>query len=173
MFQKGDYVICGNNGICSVEDTTTLNISGVDKNRKYYLLKPLYQSGSTVYIPVDTAQQSLRKALSKQEAQQLIGSIPHISLIPLANEKTLERTYKEYMHEGTCEALVKLIKTIYLRKEKRIQKGAKVTAVDSRYFKLAEDFLYGELSVSLNMPREEVKSYIVSCIDQNQAMPNA
>lgn len=45
MFQKGDYVICGNNGICSVQDITTLNISGVDKKRQYYLLKPVFQSG--------------------------------------------------------------------------------------------------------------------------------
>lgn len=168
MFEKGDYVICGNNGICSVQDITTLNISGVDKTRKYYLLKPVYQSGSTVYIPLDTAEQSLRKALSKEEADLLIGSIPDIPLIPLADEKTLERTYKEYIHDGSCESLVKLIKTIYLRKEKRLLKGSKVTAVDSRYFKLAEDFLYGELSVALNLSRDEVKSYIESCMNKHQ-----
>lgn len=167
MFEKGDYVICGNNGICSVQDITTLNISGVDKTRKYYLLKPVYQSGSTVYIPLDTAEQSLRKALTKTEADALIDSIPDIPLIPLADEKTLERTYKEYMHDGSCEALVKLIKTIYLRKEKRILKGAKITAVDSRYFKLAEDFLYSELSVSLGLSRDEVKDHIAASIDKH------
>lgn len=172
MFEKGDYVICGNNGICSIEDITTLNISGIDKNRKYYLLKPVYQSGSTVYIPVDTALQTLRRALSRQEANSLIDSIPDIPLIPLADEKTLERTYKDYIHEGSCESLVKLIKTIYLRKEKRIEKGAKVTALDSRYFKLAEDFLYGELSVSLEMSREDVKSYIISYINQEHSKTN-
>lgn len=167
MFEKGDYVICGNNGICSVQDITTLNISGVDKTRKYYLLKPVYQSGSTVYIPMDTAGQSLRKALSKEEADALIASIPDIPLIPLSDEKTLERTYKEYMHDGSCESLVKLIKTIYLRKEKRILKGAKITAVDSRYFKLAEDFLYSELSVSLGLSRDEVKDHIAASIDRH------
>ena len=55
MFEKGDYVIYGNNGICRVQDITTLSISGIDKNRKYYLLKPVYASGSTVYTPVETA----------------------------------------------------------------------------------------------------------------------
>lgn len=168
MFEKDDYVICGNNGICSVHDITTLTISGVDKNRKYYLLKPIYQPGSTVYIPVDAAEQSLRKALSCEEAHALIASIPHIPPIPLTDEKILERTYKEYMHDGSCESLVKLIKTIYLRKEKRILKGAKVTSVDSKYFKLTEDFLYGELSISLGLSKDEVKTYITDCIDKNQ-----
>lgn len=169
MFQKGDYVICGNNGICCVQDVTTLDISGVDKKRKYYLLKPVFQSTSTVYVPLDAADKSIRKASSRQEADALIQSIPNIPLIPLADEKTLERTYKEYMHEGSCVAWIKLIKTIYLRKEKRILKGCKVTAVDSRYFKLAEDFLYGELSVALNISRDEVRNYIAKSIDEHSS----
>ena len=166
MFQKGEYVIYGNNGICLIQDITTLNIPGVDKDRQYYLLKPVYASGSTVYTPVDTAETSLRHALSKDEADNLIRSIPDIPLIPLTDEKTLEKTYKEYMRSNSCKAWVQLIKTIYLRKERRIMKGYKVTALDNRYFNLAETSLYGELSIALGKPRDEVKSYISSCIDE-------
>lgn len=166
MFQKGEYVIYGNNGICLIQDITTLNIPGVDKDRQYYLLKPVYASGSTVYTPVDTAETSLRHALSKDEADSLIRSIPNIPLIPLTDEKTLEKTYKEYMRSNSCKAWVQLIKTIYLRKERRIMKGYKVTALDNRYFNLAETSLYGELSIALGKPRDEVKSYISSCIDE-------
>lgn len=166
MFQKGEYVIYGNNGICLVQDITTLDIPGVDKNRKYYLLKPVYMSGSTVYTPVDTAETSLRHALSREEADKLIQSIPEIPLIPLTDEKALEKTYKEYMRSNNCKAWVALIKTIYLRKERRIMKGYKVTALDNRYFNLAEASLYGELSIALDKPRDEIKSYISSCIDE-------
>ena len=165
MFEKGDYVIYGSNGICRVQDITTLTIPGIDRNRKYYLLKPVYASGSTVYTPVETAEPLLRPALSRDEADSLIRSIPDIPLIPISDEKTLEKTYKEYMRSNSSKAWVQLIKTIYLRKEKRIMKGYKVTALDSRYFSLAETSLYGELAVALDKPREEVKSYIASCID--------
>ena len=47
MFEKGEYVVCGNKGVCVVEDVTTLNISGIDQERKYYILKPVYMAGST------------------------------------------------------------------------------------------------------------------------------
>ncbi len=164
MFQKGDYVIYGHNGICRIQDITTLNIPGVDKNRKYYLLKPVYMSGSTVYTPVDTAETALRSAMNKEEADNLIKAIPDIPTIPISDEKTLEQTYKKYMRSNNSKAWVQLIKTIYLRKENRIMTGHKVTALDSRYFDLAESSLYGELSVALGKPKEEVKSYIVSCI---------
>lgn len=166
MFASGDYVVCGNNGVCVIQDITTLNITGVDKHREYYLLKPVYLTGSTVYIPVDTADKAIRKAVSKQEALSFIDSIPDIPLIPVADEKTLEKTYKEYMHQNSLEGWLRLIKTIYLRKEKRIMKGNKVTAVDSKYFKQAEDFLYGELSVALNMSKDEVRDYIVRTMDE-------
>ncbi|MCI8936369.1 MAG: CarD family transcriptional regulator [Lachnospiraceae bacterium] len=169
MFQKGEYVIYGNNGICLIQDITTLNIAGVNKDRQYYLLKPVYASGSTVYTPVDTAETALRHALSKDEADSLIRSIPDIPLIPLTDEKTLEKTYKEYMRSNNCKAWVQLIKTIYLRKERRLMKGYKVTALDNRYFNLAETSLYGELSIALGKPRDEVKSYISSCIDEKNA----
>lgn len=166
MFGIGDFVACGNNGICTVADITVLNISGIDNKRKYYLLKPVYQPTSTVYIPVDTADKAMRRALTEDEAKSLIHSIPDIPSISFSEERMLEKIYKEYMGKNNCEAWVKLIKTIYLRKEKRLLDGHKVTAVDSRYFKLAEEFLYAELSVALQMTRDEVRAYITGTIEQ-------
>lgn len=160
MFEKGEYVVCGSKGVCLVEDITTLDISGVDKERKYYILKPVYVAGSTVYLPVDATKESIRRILSKEEAKELIHVIPEIPLITITNDKLLEQEYRGCIRSNNCKEWIKIIKTIYLRKQKRIEAGRKVTAVDAKYFRLAEDNLYGELAVSLGMPREEVESYI-------------
>lgn len=164
MYQIGEYVVCRNKGVCRLDQITTLDLPGVSKERKYYILKPVYAAGSTVYIPIDTDDSSLRLALSDKEANCLISSIPEIPIIPLADEKTLETTYKEAIRQNTCEALIQLLKTLYLRKQKRIMRGAKITSLDSRYYKMAEDFLYGELSVSLSKSKEEIKSLITATI---------
>lgn len=165
MFGIGDYVICGNKGVCEVENITTLNISGVDREREYYILKPLYMSGSTVYLPVDSPKESMRKVLSREEAEKLIEAIPEIPLLVIANDKLSEQAYKDCIRTNDCEDLVKLLKTIYTRKQKRIKAGRKVTAVDAKYFHMAEENLYGELAVALNISRKEVESYIVEAID--------
>ena len=165
MFGIGDYWICGNKGVCEVENITTLNISGVDKEREYYILKPLYMSGSTVYVPVDSPKESMRKVLRREEAEKLIEAIPKIPLLVIANDKLSEQAYKDCIRTNDCEDLVKLIKTIYTRKQKRIKAGRKVTAVDAKYFHMAEENLYGELAVALNISRKEVESYIVEAID--------
>ncbi len=160
MFEKGAYVVCGGKGVCLVEDITTLNISGVDKEREYYILKPVYTAGSTVYVPVDTAKESIRPILSREEAKELIRVIPQIPMITITNDKLLEQEYRGCMRSNNCEEWVRILKTIYLRKQKRIEEGRKVTALDAKYFRLAEDSLYGELAVALDVPRENVGEYI-------------
>ena len=168
MFVKGEYVVCGNKGVCVVDDVTTLNISGIDKERQYYILKPVYMAGSTVYIPVDTAKESMRRILSHEEADRLIESIPQIPRIVIANDKLLEQEYRNCMKTNCCEEWIRIIKTIYHRKQKRMEAGRKVTAVDAKYFRIAEDNLYGELAISLNVEKNEVESYIIREMNKHE-----
>lgn len=160
MYEIGEYVVCGNKGVCVVENITTLNISGVDKERQYYILKPKYQAGSTVYVPVDASGESMRRVLKKEEAKRLIASIPEISPLVITNEKLSEQIYKESMRTGSCEEWVRILKTIHYRKIKRQQAGRKITAVDAKYGRIVEESLYGELSVALEISRADMGSYI-------------
>ena len=166
MFIKGEYVVSGSKGVCVVEKVTTLDISGVDKEREYYILKPVYVAGSTVYVPVDTAEESMRKVLDREAAQVLIRGIADTALITATNDKLLEQEYRSCMKSNCCEELIKVIKTIYLRKQKRLAAGRKVTAVDSKYFRIAEENLYGELAVSLHMSKNEVEQHIKGELDK-------
>ena len=164
MFKIGDYVICSNKGVCVVENITTLNISGVDKEREYYILKPLYVGGSTVYVPVDSPRESMRKVLKKEEAEKLIEAIPQIPNLVITNDKLTEQTYKECIKANDCEELVKILKTTSQRKQKRLEEGRKETALDAKYSHMAEDNLDGELAVALEINRQDVESYIMEAI---------
>ena len=75
MFSIGQYVSCGNKGVCTIENVTTLDISGVDKKKMYYILKPYYMAASTVYVPVDSSATSIRLILTREEAQELLEKI--------------------------------------------------------------------------------------------------
>lgn len=160
MFEIGEYVVCGNNGVCLIQEITTLSMSGVDKNRKYYILKPVYSAGSTVYVPVDALQSSMRRILSREEAKMLIESIPQVETMQIKDEKTVEAQYRQCMQSNRCDELVKLLKTLKTRKKNRLEKGHKVTAVDSRYYKLAEDNLCGELAIVLGITRTEAGEFL-------------
>lgn len=159
MYNVGQYVVCGNKGVCTVQDITTLDIAGVDKAKLYYILKPEYITASTVYVPVDH-DDSLREVLSREQAEQLVREIPEILPLQILNEKLAEQEYRSCMRTNDSRQWIRVIKTIYDRKQKRLQAGRKETAVDGRYFKLAEDSLYGELAVALGMERSQVCAYI-------------
>ena len=53
-----------------------------------------------------------------------------------------------------------MIKTINVRREKRLAQGKKVTAGDERCLHAAQENLFGELAVSLGIEKNEVESYI-------------
>ena len=168
MFKKGEYVVCGNNGICKVTDVTTLNMAGTPKDRLYYIMKPVYAESSTVYIPVDNHKVAIRAALTKEQTKKLIDKIPSLELLWIENDKQREQTYKECLKENSCEDYVRIIKTLYLRKQERLAKGQKIINLDEQYLKKAEDLLYGELAVALGIEKGAVQAYITEEIEKQK-----
>ncbi len=160
MFSVGEYVACGNKGVCKIDQVTTLDISGVDKDEEYYILKPVYSAASTVYVPVALADESIRSILSADEAKAFVRNIPDIECLDIPNEKMVEAEYKGCVRSNDMKKMVSLVKTIYERRKKRIEAGRKETAVDAKYYRIASDFLFGELAISLDVPKNEVEDLI-------------
>ena len=162
MFEKGEYVIYGHVGICQVMGTTTMNLDGIPKDRLYYELQPEGKESGRIYTPVNSGKPVLRRMMTRDEAEALISDIPGIETLKIENDKLREEKYKECLKTCNGRELVRIIKTIYSRRSQRLKIGKKVTALDERYMKLAEDNLYAELAMLLGIPRDHVVSYISS-----------
>ncbi len=160
MYKEGEYVIYKRD-LCQIKGIVEKN------NKKYYKLCPKEDETLTISVPIERKQNNLRYPISAKEAEELIKKIKDIEVIN-SNEKTLEQDYKELMKTNKHEDLIKIIKTTYLRNEKRRLQGKKETDKDVSYFKKAEDYLYNELSISLNMSYEECKKYIISKLSSNE-----
>ena len=158
MYQIGDYVVKSGNGVCEVKDIQHLNMSGVDKNKLYYVLIPIEDKGATLYVPVD--HDNLRHAMTHDEAWDVIHRIPQIEEVNIENDKLREQSYKEAMRDGEPEELIRIIKHTYLRWQRRTAQGKKTTATDERYFKLAEDKLYSELAFALGKDKSDMRQLI-------------
>lgn len=170
MFEIGDYIVCGSNGICTVENISTIDVPDVDPERLYYILQPVYAKTSVVYIPVDNEKIIMRKVMTKEEVKELIDHIPEIETIGERNDKLREERFKECMRHYDCEDWIKVIKTLYIRKQERVERGQKVTATDARYLKAAEDQLYCEFSMALGIERNQVEAFIEQRIGEKEAV---
>ncbi len=170
MFEKDQLIMCGGHGVCRVANITGNPIDRFDKKRKYYVLEPVFEKGSTVYTPVDNDKVIMRRIMTKEEAQKLVEGITMIETVWVQEEKGREQMYKEAIRTYDCRSLVQIIKTLYLRKQNRLQEGKKVLSSDEQYLRKAEELLYSEMSVALAIPKEEVESYIKKSVDRQESV---
>ena len=134
MFDVGDFIIYGSNGVCKITHIGPMKMPGVPKDRLYYTMVPCYIRDSEIFTPVDNERVVMRKVMSKDEAEDFIQSISEIKELEIIEEKRRELEYKQAVLTCEPEVLVSLIKTIYTRMEDRIAEGKKVTSSDSKYF---------------------------------------
>jgi len=168
MFEIGTCIICGQHGVCRVEAIGPLKLYDSSMERNYYTLSPLYSKGGVTYVPADTDKIVMRKVISKEEAEKLIEEIEEMEELGIENEKRRDEVFKRALRTCDNKEWVKIIKTLYLRRQVRIAQGKKVTASDERYLKAAEDSLYGELAVALGMQKNEVGKYILKRITEKE-----
>ena len=139
--------------VCIIEKVMKKYIKGID----YFILRPL--NDKTLKISVPVTSKMLRNVISFDEANELINNMKNIDV--LKDEKQMENEYKRLLDTRELNDLVKIIKTTYLRNKERIDNKKKISEKDDNYFNKAEDYLYTELSVALNMKKSEVKKYII------------
>ena len=156
MFEAGQLVIYGNAGVCNIRE---IRQNPAD-NRSYYVLDPLYQS-CTISVPVDS-KVFIRPIMTCAEANALIDRIPDIPAEPCQNRSVQQLTehYRLSLESHDCSELLRLTKSIYLKKQNAAQQNRKLGSVDERFMKRAEELLFGELAAALSIPLEKVTEYI-------------
>lgn len=158
MFSVGQLVVYGGEGVCRVEYIGEATSAQVGHGQAYYHLRPLYRTG-TVLTPVET-RVLMREVISAAEARALIEELP--DLAPLELPQGNPRLAKDYYHQCVmrydCREMAALIKAIAAKREAVLAAGRKVSQLDERYLKRAQEHLYGELSAALGMDREAVGS---------------
>lgn len=160
MYQVGDMIIYSGEGVCRVEAIGPVAMRGISSDKLYYTLAPLYREGK-IYTPVDS-KVFMRPVISRQAAEALIRSIPDIGGDGYheRNLRLLNEHYQSLLSTHQCEDMVEVIKSAWSRRQSRHAQGSKPGQVDERYMKRAEDLLYGELAVALDIPKDQVSDYI-------------
>lgn len=167
MVSVGDTIIYGGHGVCKIDGIREMTVT--DETFPYYVLKPVFEPALTIYIKVGNEQceSKMRRVLSAEEIRSLIEQMPDEGTIWEPEENERKKRYKEILDGSDRVALVKLIKTLYLRGEelKASGKGKKLHASDERFLKDAEKTLYDEFAHVLDIKRDEVLPFICRQIE--------
>ena len=148
-------------------DIKVIDRPGGPKGKLYYELRPYYHQDCKIVTPVDSDKTVIRPLLTRDEALCLIDRIQGVKEMEVTQDKQREERYKEALKTCDCHVWVSMIKALYLRRQDRTRQGKKMTDLDERYFKTAEENLYSELALSLEIPREKVADYIKSRVNRH------
>lgn len=162
MFEIGDKVVFGTDGVCVVDAVGSIDMEGVSKDKIYYTLTPLGKIGNNhIFAPVESKRVVMRKILTPDDAKALLSRIKEIEPLEVPDERKREDTYKAVLQSCDCTKLIQLLKEIHGRKLARNAAGKKLPSVDERYYTMAENALCSELSFPLGKGKDEVKDIIV------------
>ena len=161
MYQTGELILYGGTGVCRVTDIVAKKFGRTEPEKLFYVLTPLYQSG-TITTPVENGKVFTRPVITRDEALSLIDSIPGIEAEAYHNQnlQQLENHYKHELESHDCRDLLRLTMSTYRKKQEREQAKLKFGAVDRRYMERAENLLFGELAVALDIEKDSVQSFI-------------
>lgn len=165
MFNIGDTVIYGAQGICKIEEKIQKDLKG--KMTEYFVLKPIYEKSSTIFLPLenDVLMSRMRPILSKDEVLDIINTIPSKETIWIENENLRKTKYGEILVRSKPIELVQLIKTLFLHEKKQKQIGRKFHLTDEAFLKDAEKILYSEFAYVLNIKTNEVIPFITEQLE--------
>ena len=171
MFQVGNLICYGSTGVCEVKEIKKMDGEKKGVKRDYYVLKPLYQT-CVITTPADNPKVFMRPIISREEAEKLIDSIPDMQTEEYHSRviRDLSEHYQASFQTHNCEDLLELTMSIYSKKRTLERQKKKFGVIDERYMKRGEDLLFGELAAALDIPRDDVQTYIAQRLKQNKTI---
>ena len=168
MFQIGDHVYYASGGVCYVADVCYAPLSGMKKDKQYYVLRSMHDGNSVMYVPVQSETVFLRALLAREAAESLLERIGEIEEIVEPNAKALKMKYIEAMRQHDPAEWVRVIKTVNgrIRKLAEHSKTQRISDTERSFAEDAKRYLYMELSLTLEVPVAEMEKQIRARVEQ-------
>ncbi len=104
--------------------------------------------------------------------EQLIDHVPDLEIVEEENNKVRTELFRDMMNQFDPTVLATVVKTVYIRKQRRIAAGKKVMSSDEKVMAVAGKKLFEEMAFALQEERSHVEEmffgrltdYAATCI---------
>ena len=162
MFSVNEKIHYGGSGVCVIQEIATMRFGRT--RERYYVLKPVYQNSSVIYVPVENEQlvAKMRPVLSREEVDSLIDGIAEIPTAWEEDPQARKASFDALLRSNECRSLIVIIKTLNAHKERRQADGKNLHVADETYLREAQRLLYDEFAGALEILPAQVPGYIQS-----------
>lgn len=166
MFSVNEKIHYGGCGVCVIQEIATMRFGRT--RERYYVLKPVYQNSSVIYVPVENEQlvAKMRPVLTREEVDRLIDGMDEIPTAWEEDPQARKASFDALLRSDECRNLIVIIKTLCAHKERRQADGKALHVSDEGYLREAQRLLYDEFAGALDLQPAQVRDYI-----QNKLCP--
>ena len=161
-WNKGDTVVHSRDGICTVADIREMDLSGT--NDMYYILEPVYERGSRLYIPVAREELFLRAPVTKKEILKFIRELPEKEPDWINDEKQRQSMIAAMRKTGSSGTLLGLISLFYKKRDEQHELGKKFHSSDEQFLKDIETRVNREFAFVLGIEPAEVPAFVMKTL---------
>lgn len=160
MVKIGDIVSYGTQGVCRVEDFTERRFGGM--TMEYVVLSPIYDENATIFVPVknEKLMNGLHRLVSVEDIHGMMNVVSEEAESWISDENARKGRYKEILDRNDRQEMLKMMRLLYLRRNRLQEVGKKLHVCDERFLKEAEKLILDEFSLVLKMKRENILPYL-------------
>ena len=156
IFKKNDSVIHCREGLSTIVAINNMN------GKDYFLVSVNRNSGETIYVPVDTANNIIRPLMNKKDADDLLLFIKKIKKDFNSNTKQRRDAYKKKLSSGDVKEIAYLYRQLYFYEKIGGENNTeiKLGPVDIDMLEYAQNMLMDEFAITYSVKRDEIKGFI-------------
>lgn len=144
MYTVSEIIAYSSQGVCEITEICQREVAG--KIMDYYVMKPVFDNRSTVFVPVDNDKlvSRIRRTMTADEASDLLEHINSGEIIWDDNDARRRELYQGILTEGIPSQLACLFRTLTLRKRTLEGCSRKLRSSDETCLRQAERLLTRE-----------------------------
>lgn len=159
-FNIGDLVIHFREGLAEIVSSTEMG------GKEYFLVSAKRGSGERIYVPIEKANSIIRHVLTKGDADKLLAYMKGIEEEFNSNTKQRRDAFKRRLASGDVYDIAFLSRQLYyFNVQDENNPTIKYGPVDLDMLRYADNVLMDELSLSYDIPREDILDFIVNKIN--------
>ena len=152
----GMHVMYGKTGVCLVKEKITMS------GGQYYVLLPVGDSRSSVYVPCANADLLARMhpLLTREEIDSLLTDVDTVQVPWVEDRNARAMLYRSITGGGDRKELVRLLACLMRKKQERIAIGKRLSSMDENFLQECVRLVQEEFSMVLGITANEVGPYI-------------
>ena len=156
----GSTLVYGSKGVCKVESIQRERFGS--EERDYYLLCPLGDGKSQIYVPVDSEriEKQVRQVVTPTQIEQILAELPKDCAPWIEDNRARADHFRSILESADISRMMQAIRTLWQHKDRLNAVGKRLNTADQTAYARMEKLLHDEFALALGIPTEEVPPFI-------------